>query len=269
MRRPAQRGAGPAGVMGSMLKRLLKSPAIQEIAARLAVWYVRLVHRTSRWEIIGGDRLEAATRRFPAVIACFWHGRMMCINFGWPSPRQTHVMISRHGDGRLISRVIHRLGHGTIDGSTSKGGTRALRRALQLLASGETVVITPDGPRGPRMRASPGIVTLARLSGCPVMPVAVATRRRRVMGSWDRFVLPTPFNRGVFVWGDPIVVARDARPSGDGDVDEEARWRIEDALNAVTAEADRLCGQRAIEPAPARRRAALPAPAPERGEAGA
>lgn len=241
--------------MRGILKRLLKSPLVQEAAARLAVWYVRLVHRTSRWEIVGAERLEAATRGHPAVIGCFWHGRMMCINYGWPPPRQCHVMISRHGDGRLISRVIHRLGHGTIDGSTGKGGTRALRRALQLLADGETVVITPDGPRGPRMRASAGIVTLARLSGCPILPAAVATRRRRVLGSWDRFVLPTPFNRGVFVWGEPIVVAADA----DAARQEEDRRRVEDALNAVTADADRRCGQTAIEPAPARRPAALEA----------
>jgi lysophospholipid acyltransferase (LPLAT)-like uncharacterized protein len=96
------------------------------------------------------------------------------------------------------------------------------------------------------MRSSDGIVSVARLAGAPVLQATYAVSRRRVLGTWDRFVVPLPFARGVIAWGEPIAVARELDAAG---VD-AVRRRIEDALNAITAEADRLCGQPAIEPAP-------------------
>ena len=88
---------------------------------------------------------------------------------------------------------------------------------------------------------------MRRLTGAPIVPVAYATSRRRVLGSWDRFVVALPFSRGVFVWGTPIEIARNA----DAAACEAARRALEDELNAVTLGADRLVGQSAVEPAPA------------------
>ena len=82
----------------------------------------------------------------------------------------------------------------------------ALREMVKLVRSGGYVGITPDGPRGPRMRASEGVVAAARLTGVPVVPLGISTTRRRLLNSWDRFLLPMPLSRGVFVWGDPIVI---------------------------------------------------------------
>ena len=95
------------------------------------------------------------------------------------------------------------------------------------------------------MRASDGIVRLARVSGVPILPATFGAHRRKVLPSWDRFVIPWPFTRGVLVWGEPITVARDA----DDAAVERARVQVEDALNALTEEADRLVGQSPIEPA--------------------
>ncbi|MEQ8936955.1 MAG: hypothetical protein RIE56_14285, partial [Amphiplicatus sp.] len=97
-----------------------------------------------------------------------------------------------------------------------------------------------------------GIVTIARLAGAPVIPVSFGAARRRVLNTWDRFVLALPFSRGVIVWGDPVSVPRDADEYGL----EEARRRIEDAINAVTDEADILCGCAPVEPAALNERAA-------------
>ena len=98
------------------------------------------------------------------------------------------------------------------------------------------------------MRAQAGIVKLARLSGAPIVPVGYSTRRRRVLDTWDRFVVAPPFSRGVFVWGDAIEV----EPDADRDSIERARQAVETSLNAVTAEADRLCGAAPVAPAPPR-----------------
>ncbi len=105
--------------------------------------------------------------------------------------------------------------------------------------------MTPDGPRGPRMRAGDGAVTVARLSGAPIIPATYGISRRRVLGTWDRFIFALPFGRGGLLWGDPIHVDRGA----DADALEAARRQVEDGLNAITAEADRLCGCTPVEPA--------------------
>tara|TARA_B100002003_G_scaffold214990_1_gene213519 strand:- start:443 stop:760 length:318 start_codon:yes stop_codon:yes gene_type:complete len=96
------------------------------------------------------------------------------------------------------------------------------------------------------MRASEGITSVARLSGVPIIPAAFGSARGRVLSSWDRFLVAWPFGRGVIVWGDPIYVDRDASP----ELEETARRQVEDGLNAVTAEADRLTGRTPVDPAP-------------------
>ncbi len=96
------------------------------------------------------------------------------------------------------------------------------------------------------MRASDGIVQLARLAGVPVLPLTVSVARRRVLRTWDRFLVPLPFSRGVFVWGEPIAVPRDADPA----ILEARRREIEDRLIALTADADRRCGQPPVAPDP-------------------
>jgi lysophospholipid acyltransferase (LPLAT)-like uncharacterized protein len=133
----------------------------------------------------------------------------------------------------------------TIEGSSSRGGGTALRVILAALQAGESIGITPDGPRGPRMRVSSGIISIARLSGAPILPATFAVTRRKVLGSWDRFVVAWPLTRGVFVWGEPVTVAKDANEAAQ----ETARQELERRLNRVTAEADRMCGHEEIEPA--------------------
>jgi lysophospholipid acyltransferase (LPLAT)-like uncharacterized protein len=139
---------------------------------------------------------------------------------------------------------MRRLGIRIIEGSSNRGGSAGLRGVIRALKAGDCVGITPDGPRGPRMRAHAGIVTAARAAGASILPAAFSVRRRRLLGTWDRFVVALPFNRGVYVIGAPIDVA-DLAP-------ETARQLIEDRLNEITAYADRLVGVPTIEPAEAK-----------------
>ena len=118
---------------------------------------------------------------------------------------------------------------------------------LKIIQSGENVAITPDGPRGPRMRAQAGIVLLARLSGAPIVPATYAVSRRKLASSWDRFVIALPFSRGVYLWGAPIYVARDA----DEEALENARLELENSLNDLTEAADRRVGVVPVTPAEA------------------
>ena len=231
----------------TLAKRLARSSAVQGAACALAALYIRLVYATGRWRVVGAEAPEALWRDGAPFILAFWHGRILMMPYSWPRATPINMLISQHPDGQLIARTVRHFGIASIAGSTRHGGSAALRAILRALKAGECVGVTPDGPRGPRMRAAGGAVDIARLAGAPIVPAAFATSPRRVLGSWDRFVLAWPFSRGVFVWGAPIAVPRDA----DAAAREAARRKLEDGLNAVTGEADRLVGCAAIEPAPA------------------
>lgn len=229
----------------SLLKKFVRSDTGRRILSAIGAGYVRLVHLTTRWTTVGRETPEKLWAEGRPMIGCFWHNRMLLMPFIWPSDRPISMLISKHGDGRLISDIIGRLGIDTIAGSSSRGGADALRSMIATLKSGTSVAVTPDGPRGPRMHAAAGAVHAAKLAGAPLVPVSLATGRRKMLRSWDRFLVALPFARGVFVWGTPIEIAPDAN---EADI-EAARLALESELNRVSAEADRLVGQIPVEPA--------------------
>lgn len=230
------------------MKKLLRSPAVQAVTAHIVGLYLDFALRTTRWTLVGGDRITAHIGGAPAV-AAFWHDRLPLLPALWFLMRKAgahgtpHVLISKHRDGKFIAAVVRRFGVRVVHGSSSKdgsardlsnkGGAAGIRALLSVLEAGEHVLITPDGPRGPARRAASGVAQLAGLSGRPVLPVGAQTSRRRILPTWDRMVVPLPFGRGVIVCGPPIVVGRDGW--------EAALPAIEAALTAAADEADRLC----------------------------
>jgi lysophospholipid acyltransferase (LPLAT)-like uncharacterized protein len=234
-------------------RRIRKSDALRAVGCWIAAQYIRLVWATGRWEIKNAATPERFWRERKPFIIAFWHGRLLILPAMWPTTAKISMLISMHRDGELIARAIGYFGHGTVRGSAAKpgsnkdrGGAAALRGMLKALKANEYVGITPDGPRGPRMRASDGIVTVARVAGAPIIPCSYSARTRRVLGTWDCFVIPLPFTRGVIVWGEPIYVTRDA----DAGALETARLTVEAGLNAVTVAADNAMGVEPVEPAP-------------------
>lgn len=227
------------------IKALLKSDTARRFACWLGASYIRFVHASGRWRVVRGEAAQRKWRDGEPFIVSFWHGRLLMMPYCWRSAQPVSMLISSHRDGRVIARVIRHFNIAAIFGSTSRGGTRALRSMVKALKAGESIGVTPDGPRGPRMRASDGVITLARLSGAPILPAAYSAARGRVLGSWDRFLLALPFSRGVIVWGEPVHVARNA----DRGALEDARRRLEDRMNAITEEADRLVGRQPVSPA--------------------
>lgn len=246
------------------LKRWSKGERVQRLACWLGAWYLRLVFRTGRWTVEGDAAARRMWREGRPFILCFWHGRLLMMPFAWNPPAGArgapiHMLISAHHDGQLIARAVSHFGIDTIAGSDNRNTMAAMRALVRAVRNGRWIGITPDSPPGPRMRAKPGVAVLARLAQVPVIPVSYSVVRRRVLGSWDRLVVPKPFSRGVFLWGEPIAVAPDA----DDRAIDRARRQIEEALTRLSAEADRRCGHAAIEPGPE------PAELAARGAAGA
>jgi lysophospholipid acyltransferase (LPLAT)-like uncharacterized protein len=228
------------------MRRLLRRAGVRRVVCGAIAAYIRLVFRTSRFETLGADRPRGFWDEGRPFILAFWHGRLLMAPMAWRPGVSMNMLISGHTDGRIIADAIGHFGLGTITGSKSKGGADALRAMVRALAAGQNVGVTPDGPRGPAMRVTPGIIAAARLAQVPILPLAFATTRRRILGSWDRFHLALPFSRGVFLWGEPLSVPADANPAER----EAARQVLETRLNALTAEADRHCRHGAIGPAP-------------------
>src|SRR5712692_9342713 len=248
-------------------RRLLRSFRLRLLSCWVIQLYIRFVYATSRWTVEGGEVPRRLRAEGSSFILAFWHGRLMMIPMAWQRLAPMHMLISAHRDGRIIADAVTYFGVHSIPGSSRRGGSAALRQMLKRLNAGECVGITPDGPRGPAMQATSGIVNLARLAGVPIVPIVFATSRRRVLPSWDRFHLALPFGRGAFLWGEPIEIAAELDPAGL----EGARRLVEDRMNEMACEADRRVGHQSPAPegpSPAMREREGPTPQAWEGEGG-
>lgn len=229
------------------LKRLGRSTAARRLVAWTAGGYLALIYRTTRWQ----QEMPAETRDILAgdgpFLVAFWHGRMVLMRAAWPGrPQDLHMLISEHADGQMIAKGMAQLGFSTIAGSSRRRGAVALREMGRRLRAGAAVGITPDGPKGPRMRAKAGVVAAARAAGVPILPLSGAASRARGLGTWDRFQLVLPFGRGLLLWGAPLSVP----PETDEAARDRLRRQLEGELNRLTTEADRRLGRPRVEPAP-------------------
>ncbi len=231
--------------MKRVRKAIFRNTLVQSFLGALAAIYLWLVQITSQWTDEGREATEAAWNGTEPVIIAFWHNRLLMMPYCWSSRAHFHMLISSHADGRLISKTASWFGISTITGSSSKGGSSATRALVKLLKTGDSVGITPDGPRGPRMRAGDGPLALAKLSGAKIIPAAVSVSRRKVLSSWDRLIVPLPFSHGVRVWGTPINVPKESTSEDFA----RLRQELEDALTAASNRADTVVGQACIAPA--------------------
>lgn len=201
--------------------------------ARLAAWLVprliyfahKLLAHTIRWEYVG-ERYRPGQKPY---ILSFWHARILMMPHaykGWDGS----MLISEHRDGAYIADAVQLMGIESSRGSSTRGGARALLEMIRLARQGRPLGITPDGPKGPREVVQLGAVQLAKKTGLPLRAVCYATKRHKRANSWDRFYLPLPFTRGVFVIGEPVYA--------DSDDDEENLRRFQQAMDEAQRQAD-------------------------------
>ena len=235
----------PRPTRPATLRRILRNARARHVACWFIHWYIRFIYATTSWTVEGDEwphRLRAQGKPF---ILAFWHGRLLMIPMAWQRLAPMHMLISAHPDGQIIADAVTYFGVDSVAGSTSRGGSAALRSMLKRLKAGDCVGITPDGPRGPAMTASTGIVNIARLARVPILPITYATSRRRMLATWDRFHLPWPFGRGVYLWAEPIEIAEELDEVGI----ESARHLVETRMIEMVREAERLVGHRVPTPA--------------------
>lgn len=159
-------------------------------------------------------------------IYCFWHSQLLALTFIFRNTGKTAV-VSKSKDGQIAAGVAKRWKHGIIFGSSSRGGSTALRQCVRLLKEKRCIVITPDGPRGPKETVKPGIAQIALMARSPVVAVRMEADRCWRLGSWDRFVIPKPFASVMVTLCEPIPPSAGAAP--DATV-ESLRTAIEERL---------------------------------------
>jgi hypothetical protein len=225
-------------------RAILQSRLFQQAACSGAVAFLSFVHRTSPVVTDSTRAAATLTEHAPAIIA-MWHGQHFMIPFLWPQPWPLDALISKSTDAEINALFLKRFNIGTVRGSggrdttqrLDRGGAKALLQLRRSLSEGRSVAMIADISHKKAREAGEGIVTLARLTGRPIIPVAHTTSRRHVFTrSWDKAAVNLPFGRSALAIGAPIFLA----PDDDLDA---ARAQLTAALNAATDEAASLVGR--------------------------
>ncbi len=228
--------------MRKAIKNFTRQNWVQQTVAWLGAQFMTLVFKTNSWQYLNKERVEPYWQSSRPIIVCFWHNRLAMMTYAWLSETPFHMMISGHADGKIISLTVGHHGIKTIAGSTSKGSSEAIRKILRVLKQGESVGVTPDGPRGPRFSINQGLINLASKAGVDLVPMTYSTSRRIVWKSWDRLVFPLPFGKGVIVYGEPIQMN-----SNQSEADLIAAGKLlRERLIDICNQADQHCGNEII-----------------------
>jgi lysophospholipid acyltransferase (LPLAT)-like uncharacterized protein len=222
-----------------IIRNVLRGSWVQRAVGFLAAEFLRLVWLTNKFSIDPADAYDIVEPQMPVILA-FWHGQHFMAPFiKTKDSHRTKVLVSRHRDGEFNALAAERLGIGTIRGSGDhgsafhrKGGVGAFKEMVRTLAENCNVALTADVPKRSRI-AGLGIIMLARESGRPIMPFAMATSRFVQLNNWDRTTINLPFGRGALVGGEIIVVPPDA----DAEAMEKLRAQLEATLNDATRRA--------------------------------
>ena len=222
-----------------IFKGIGKNSFVQTIMGRLLYTYVWFVYKTSRWSM-DGLRDEYINGDFSYFIT-FWHGRSfsdMFLVLDKKLQKQVSVLISLHRDGRIMASAMKGLGIETINGSSKRGGAVAALEMIRTLNKPANIVaLSPDG-RKPGYKMTEGLIHLARKSQKPIVLSAFSVRYGKILKTWDKYLFPFLFNKGIVLFSEPIYIPKDL----DRDGIENWRQILEDRLIDLTEEADRRVG---------------------------
>ncbi len=204
----------------------------------LGTLIIDFIFRTSEIEVTGLEKVRPLLNK-KKFIGAIWHSRILFFSYYCGAWQDAYILVSQSDDGEIIARVLERQGFRTIRGSTTKGGRKALSAMIKKIKKGNFGAIIPDGPQGPRFKVQKGIMILAKNTGAPILPMTYSAKRVIIFNSWDRFILPLPFNVCRVILGDPVIVPNDA----DKDTVEKLRLKLEKSLIDITKKADTAFGR--------------------------
>ena len=176
-----------------------------KLASAVFYYAIKLIGYTVEFETRGMEHFENVSSAGKVPIYAFWHDRIFLGTYFFRE-RGMVVMSSQSFDGEYMARFLQRFGYGSVRGSSSRGGVKALVEMVRGMRRGLPMAFTVDGPRGPRYEAKPGIVLLAQKTGNPIVPCLLEPQHYWMVSSWDRMQIPRPFTRCLVTAGPPIYV---------------------------------------------------------------
>ena len=185
----------------------------QRLAASIVYVLLSLLRLTWRIRFLDPHGVLKAGRDEPFII-CVWHNRLTYAMYVYSesikpvSYRRLAAMVSASRDGALLVEILRAFDIEPIRGSTSRRGRQALLELVRKMRSGLHLAITPDGPRGPCYEIQDGILSLAQVTGLPIIPLGCFAKKKIRFKSWDRFQLPLPFTQCEMVYGKPMRIPR-------------------------------------------------------------
>ena len=223
-----------------MIKYFSSFRLIQTLISLIGSIYVLTVYKTSKVNLKNRKKIENLLERKESFIYSFWHDQLLMCPLTWQSNSSIKVLISKHRDGDIIAQLISNLGFEAIRGSThktnkikNKGGLLSARKMIKSLKNGISIGISPDGPKGPRHKVSEGILSISRLSKSVILPVGIGFKKKWVLNTWDKFIIPKPFNEITVIWGDPIPAITNEKNN------HQFKTKLESKMNNLTAQANK------------------------------
>jgi len=190
------------------LKRFSKTNIGQRLIGYFFYFITKLISHSIRWEYFEQSKKSIIFDNRHKFIFCCWHNKLFLGPHLLPRNRIINALQSSHSDGMITSLAFQYLGMNVILGSSKRGGMIAFRKMVKCLQLGESIAITPDGPKGPKEKVKEGIIKLAQITNTPIIPLVWVTRKFKIVNSWDNFILPYPFSRGIYSFGKPIYVEK-------------------------------------------------------------
>lgn len=206
--------------------------------------YILFVYYTSSWKKDIPEESAKLMESGQKYIFVFWHNRLLMVPPFSPKKTKISVVISEHKDGEWIASVMKFFGYGLIRGSSSRNAAAALKEIIKTLKRNEVVSITPDGPRGPRMKLGGNVIKIAQMADCAIIPVTYSVSKCKILNSWDRFIIAKPFSKGAVLYGKPINIKR----KFNDEQLKKAGSELENSLNNISKEADMFVGVEPILP---------------------
>lgn len=171
-----------------------------------------LLSLTVRWELKGRNKFETLMTK-TAIVAVFWHGHFLTLPY-LNKNKRVAIIISKSRDGDIATDVIKRYGFKVVRGSSSRDGEIATLEAIKYIQNNYTIALTGDGPKGPYHILKPGPIWFAQKMNVPIVPVTVQFKHYIQIRSWDKFLIPLPFTKGVVIYGEPIFINELQRKEG-------------------------------------------------------
>jgi len=189
-----------------ILKRFSKTKYGQKSIGFLFYLITKFIYFSIRFKCYDEKKKSNIFNNKNQYIFCCWHNRLFLGPHLLPRNRIINALQSSHSDGMITSIAFKYLEMNVILGSSKKGGMQAFRKMIKCIQNGESIAITPDGPKGPKETVKEGIIKLAQITGTPIVPLVWATKKFKLINSWDHFVIPFPFSKGIYTFGKPIYV---------------------------------------------------------------